>query len=173
VFLYHFTSRAHLPAIEQKGLAFGVVHVSASERRNAVWLTTDPGANGHGLEAGGAFMSDAERREAREWSGVMPPPGARFPKNADVRISVELEPNDPHLHEWLPWARRHLDPDWMAHLHPIASGTLKKAKTWRLYFGLIPPTAFVALDELTAAPAVVALRPASHSVADPVLPVSL
>ncbi len=171
--LYHFTSRAHLPSIEQNGLTLGTVHVSARERRNAVWLTSDPGPTAHGLEGGGAFMSDAERQEAREWSGVMPPPGARFPKNADVRIAVELEPNDPHLHDWLPWARRHLDPEWMAHLHPIASGTLKKAKTWRLYFGVIPPSAFVTLHELAAAPEVVPLRPVVGSVGGGVLPASL
>jgi hypothetical protein len=157
--LYHFTSRENLRAIQQSGLSLGTVHVSQRERLNAVWLTADPGPNGHGLESGGAFMSELDRQEAQEWTGVRPPAGARFPKMADVRVSVELEPGDRNLQDWLPWARRHLSAEWMAHLHPVASGNLKKAKTWRLYFGIIPPNRFAAIEELEQSPSVVPLRP--------------
>jgi len=159
VLLYHFTSRDNLRTIRMAGLTRGTVHLSPHEQLNAVWLTASAACTSHGLEAGGAFMSDAERREALEWTGALPPPGARFPKNAEICITVELEPNDRNLHDWLPWARRHLSPDWLAHLHPIASGNLKKAKSWRLYFGIIPPDQFVHIEELEPAPQVVPLRP--------------
>ena len=146
--LYHFTSRDLVRSIRQNGLSRGVVHLSAKEQANAVWLTTDPGPNGHGLEWGGDFMSDLDRREAGFWSGKIPPVGARFPKEGSVRITVDLPTGDRDLHEWLPWARRRLTQDWLAHLHPVAGGNLKKAKTWRLYFGVIPASAFVAVDDL-------------------------
>lgn len=158
--LYHFTSRKHLRSITAGGLNRGTVHLSDATQLNAVWLTTDAGPRGHGLEGGGDFMNDRQRQEALEWSGALPPPGTRFPKDADVRISVELDQGDRELHEWLPWARRHIDPEWMAHLHPVVSGNLKKAKTWRIYTGVIPPARFVAVEELEATPAVVPLRPA-------------
>lgn len=150
--LHHFTTRDALRNIKAAGLARGVVHVAAGRQLSAIWLTADP-AGGHGLEAGGAFMSDDDRREAMQWTGIMPPPGARFPKRAEVRISVELDPSDRNLHEWLPWARRHLEPEWLAHLHPIATFNMKKAKHWRIYTGVIAPQAIVAIEELESTPA--------------------
>lgn len=156
--LYHFTTRECLRSIRTSGLNRGIVHLSATTQLNAVWLTTDPGALGHGLEAGGRFMTDEERQDAREWAGQVPPPGARFPKVANVRLTVDLETDDRSLQEWLPWARRHLDFDWMTALHPVASGTLRKAKTWRLYLGVVLPECFVAIDSLDEVP----IEPALH-----------
>lgn len=149
--LYHFTTRECLRSIMGGGLNRGIVHLSPTSQLNAVWLTTDPGPRGHGLEVGGRFMTDEERREAREWAGEVPPPGARFPKAATVRIDVDLDDDDRSVHEWLPWARRHLDFDWMTALHPVASGTLRKAKTWRLYLGVIPPERIAAVESLDGA----------------------
>lgn len=144
--LYHFTSRHCLRHILAGGLSCGRVPVSRTASTNAVWLTSDPGPNGHGLEAGGPVMTEAHRQQAYEWTGTRPPPGARHAKEASVRITVDIDRADRDLHDWLPWARRHLPPDWFAELHPIASPNLRKAKTWRLYFGLIPTDAFVAVD---------------------------
>jgi hypothetical protein len=149
--LYHFTSKEALRHILAGGLSRGAVPTSATAALNAVWLSTDPGPDGHGLEAGGALMSDAQRQQTYEWTGVRPPPGARYPKDASVRIAVDLSPSDRNLHEWLPWARRALSPDWFAQLHPIAGGNLRKARTWRLYFGFIPASEFVAVDPVPAA----------------------
>ncbi len=157
--LHHFTSRDHLRSIKATGLTRGVVHLSRTRQLSAIWLTTDPGPSGHGLEAGGAFMSDDDRREARDWTGAMPPPGARFPKLAEVRITVELDAADRNLHEWLPWARRHVEPEWMAQLHPVASFNLKKAKNWRIYTGIILPEAIVDTRELEASAAPAGVRP--------------
>jgi hypothetical protein len=150
--LYHFTSRANFPLILRSGLSLGAVPVSPVRAVNAVWLTTDPGDFGHGLEAGGAFMTDDQRKQALDWSGTLPPPGARHAKDAQVRITVDLPPNARGLENWLPWARRHLAPEWLATLHPVASGNIRKAKTWRLFFGVIPAAEFVAVDALAEQP---------------------
>ena len=149
--LYHFTSADSLPQIRAGGLSRGTVPVSPTRGLNAVWLTTDGGPGGHGLEAGGAMMSDDQRRQALEWSGVLPPAGTRLAKPATARITGDLVPNDRNLHVWLSWARQHLAPDWLARLHPVAGGNLRQAKTWRLYFGLIPAESFVAVERLEAA----------------------
>lgn len=150
--LYHFTSRAHLRSIRASGLTRGEVHVARDRQLNAVWLTADGNSRGHGLETGGAFMTELDRREASKWTGKVPPEGSRLPKPADVRIAVEIDSADRNLHEWLPWARRHLDLEWLAQLQPVASFNLKKAKAWRIYTGIIPPEAFVAVEELEAEP---------------------
>lgn len=150
--LYHFTSRQCLRHILAGGLSCGRVPVSRAISSNAVWLTTDPGANGHGLETGGAVMTEAHRQQAYEWTGIRPPPGARHAKDASVRITVDIDRSDRNLHDWLSWARGHLSPVWFAELHPIASPNWRKARTWRLYFGIIPVDAFAAVDEIAPPP---------------------
>lgn len=152
--LYHFTERQLLPRIHETGLSRGAVPVAPGRWLNAVWLTTDGGPGGHGLESGGAFMTEAQRQQAYEWTGTLPPRGARLPKAAEARIAVEVPAGDRNLHEWLPWARRHLSPEWLAQLHPVGGGNLTQARTWRLYFGVIDPSQFVAVETVGQAAAV-------------------
>ena len=149
--LFHFTSRHDLPQILDSGLNRGSVPFSATRSVNAVWLTSDPGPHGHGLEQGGPSMTDAQRVQAREWTGILPPPGTRMPKPAEVRIAVEVERSDPRLHDWLPWARRNLSAEWLRTLHPPGCASLRKAKTWRIYDGLISPDRIVAVEMVEAA----------------------
>jgi hypothetical protein len=144
--LYHFTERQLLPQILATGLSRGAVPVAPGRWLNAVWLTTDGGPAAHGLESGGAFMTEAQRQQAYEWTGTLPPPGARLPKSAEARIAVDIPPTDRNLHEWLPWARRHLSPEWLAQLHPVGGCNLNKARTWRLYFGVIDPSQFADVE---------------------------
>jgi len=145
--LYHFTSRGSLAAILKTGLSRGSVPLSPRQDLNAVWLTSDPGPTGHGLDSGGAFMTDEQRQQAFEWSGVMPPPGSRFPKDSSVRLTVEIDENDDNLHEWLRWARWKLPAQLIPVLHPVGSNSLRQAKQWYIYTGVITPHAFVAVDE--------------------------
>src|SRR3954463_8862075 len=111
--LYHFTARQNLPLILKSGLVHGSVPVAPGRSMNAVWLTTDPGPNGHGLEAGGRFMTADDRRQVYSWTGRGPSEGERLPKAAEVRIEVDLDHNDRRLHDWFPWARLPLAPDWL------------------------------------------------------------
>jgi len=150
---YHFTSPEKVARIRSTGLSLGAVHVSPGETLQAVWLTTRGDADAHGLENGGAFLTDEQRQEAREWAGEIPRREARLAKDGSIRITVELHSNDRDLHEWLPWARQHVASDMMALLHPVGS-SLHMAKSWRLYFGTIPPSAIVAIDRVAAGPPV-------------------
>jgi hypothetical protein len=145
--LYHFTSRTNLPAILKAGLLYGRVPIAKDRALNAIWLTSDPGPDGHGLEQGGRLMTEDERLQAKEWSAVLPPPGARHAKEASARITVELSETDRNLHQWLPWARRKLPPEFLAAMYPAGAG-LRAAKTWRLYSAVILPGDFLAVDLL-------------------------
>jgi hypothetical protein len=144
--LYHFTSKAALPGILRSGLCRGSVPIDEDHAVNAVWLTTRADPDGHGLEQGGAFLSEEQRLQAVEWRGVAPSPSARFEKDGSVRITVDLAAADRNLHGWLTWARFNVAPAMLARLHPIGSPSLHRAKSWRLYFGTIPRAAIVAVD---------------------------
>lgn len=149
--LYHFTSRAQLPAILREGLLYGRVPVAPDRAVMAIWLTSDPGPDGHGLEQGGRVMTDDERLQAKEWSAVLPTPGTRHSKEASVRITVDLSETDRNLHQWLPWARRNLSPNFLAAMYPAGS-SLRQAKTWRLYSARLLPGEVIAVDLLDGEP---------------------
>lgn len=151
--LYHFTSRHAYSSIIRTGLVRGSVPLGPQQDLNAVWLTSDPGPSGHGLEAGGAFMTEAQRQQAFEWSGVLPPEGARFPKEAAVRITVEIADDDANLHRWLAWARRKLPAAVMNMLHPVGD-SMQQARSWFIYTGIIPPSAIVAAEQMPQVEAV-------------------
>lgn len=160
--LHHFTSRECLPLIHRTGLSRGSVPSAPGRDLNAVWLTADSGLSGHGLESGGAVMTDEQRWQAKDWSGAAPPPGSRFPKEASIRITVDLEEDDPSLHAWLGWAAEHLPPAVLSILHPAGSHSLRQARSWYLYFGTISPAAFVTVEEtsiLRSAPTPVCASP--------------
>lgn len=145
--LYHFTSRDSLIPISRTGLSKGSVPCAPGRDLNGVWLTADAGLSGHGLESGGAVMTDEQRWQAKDWSGAQPPAGSRFPKEASIRITVDLEEDDPSLHAWLGWAAKHLPPQVLSVLHPPGSHSLRQARSWFLYFGTIVPSAFVSVEE--------------------------
>jgi hypothetical protein len=145
--LYHFTSRAASSSILRTGLSRGSVPLAPGKDLNAAWLTSDGGPIGHGLECGGAFMTEEQRQQAYEWSGVLPPEGARFPKDSSVRLTVEIADDDENLHRWLVWARLRLPAGMIPVLHPVGSNSLRQAKSWFIYTGLIPPQAIVSVDE--------------------------
>ena len=63
-----------------------------------------------------------------------------------VRISVKIPPNDhQRLVYWPKWAKSRLHPDLYDAL-AITGGNMDK--TWWLYWGVIPPAWFVAIDKL-------------------------
>ena len=92
-------------------------------------------------------MTDEQRWQSRDWSGAEPPVGARFPKEASIRIAVDLEEDDRSLHAWLGWAAEHLPPQVLRILHPPGTHSLRQARSWYLYFGTIVPAAFVSVEE--------------------------
>ena len=127
--LYHFTAPAHLAEILQQGLSLGDVPTSEADGVNAVWLTTDPGPAGHGLDIPGDTLREEEQLYL-ERHGKMPPAG-RYDKRL-VRIKVRISSRDPNLKHWPRWAKKRLQPDWYETLNQTGGG---KAETWYLYFG--------------------------------------
>jgi hypothetical protein len=117
--LYHYTSKAYLPLIEIGGLEVGEVPLTPTKLRNAVWLTTDSNPDGHGLD------------------------GSCLNKRA-VRITVRIPTHDRKLKHWPAWGRKRLARWWYAALDEAGGG---KSESWYLYFGTIPPSAFLAVED--------------------------
>lgn len=146
--LYHFTSHRHLPRIMEEGLTKGEAPLSDTEWLNAVNLTTDSRPEGHGLDGAFHVWTAEESAAAFLRAGVRITPGAVSVNKRAVRITLKLPSKDRNLKDWLPWARKRLAPAYLKRLVAAAGGGMRKAKTWKLYFGIIPPSAFVAVDIL-------------------------
>lgn len=146
--LYHYTSRRCLEAIRSEGITRGEVPLSDTRVLRAVNLTTDPSPIGHGLDAAGRVVTPEEALMFATRFGWRVRAGAVFENKREARITVKLRSSDPLLRQWLPWARKRLDPAYLARLVDAAGGGMRAAKTWWLYWGPIPPSAFSAIDLL-------------------------
>jgi hypothetical protein len=133
--LYHFTALKYLESIRAKGLMPGEVALSASDRREnfAVWLTTDPEPDGHGLDRCGQPLT--EREKIRKGVDLNEP--AFWDNKREVRITLRIPSNDLRLRQWPTWARQnHVDQQWY---QALATSGGSKHRTWWLYLGVIPP----------------------------------
>jgi hypothetical protein len=134
--LYHYTGHVFLPSIQEQGLSRGTVLISLRDRMNAVWLTSDPTAADHGLALDPEICDELSRKAGGK---------ARMTNKLAVRISVKIPANDQRLVYWPKWAKKRV--------HPVFYDVLAKTggnmeNTWWLYWGIIPPSWFVAIDEL-------------------------
>ena len=148
--LYHFTSRDNLPSILAEGLNRGEAPLSDHRVVNAVNLTTDPDPRGHGLDGGGKVVSEEESARAA-LMGWDIPAGTIYANKLEVRITVKLPSSDRNLKRWQSWARKHCEPGYAERLAAAAGSGGKKAKTWWLYFGTVPPTSFAAVEMMDGA----------------------
>ena len=139
--LYHFTAKEYLPAIAAGGLTLGEVPLSPSKILNAVWLTTDGMADGHGL-SDGRDLTDREKLNA----GIPLTSNARFANKRALRLTVRIPRGDRNLVGWTAWGRRRLAPDWFDRLSSTGGG---KHRTWFLYWGVIPPEWIQEVRDLT------------------------
>lgn len=145
--LYHYTAKEYLPLILAEGLTRGDVPTSPTEGMNAVWLTSDSAADGHGL-TDGRELTDREKQMA----GIAPTQSARFPNKRAIRLQVRIPQGDRNLMVWSKWARKRLNPDWYRILDEAGGG---KSQSWYLYWGTVPPAwiagiRFLALGEVAA-----------------------
>jgi hypothetical protein len=140
--LYHFTAREHLPAIQAQGLSIGAVKIGIGTAQilNAVWLTSDPNPDGHGLSDGGPIPQE-EREAYRKVIGIEP--DEVLPNTRAARITVRILLTDRKLKRWSTWSNRKVEPHWRDALNKTGGG---KDATWFLYFGVIPPERFDAID---------------------------
>jgi hypothetical protein len=147
--LYHFTAAEYLDVIQRDGLSKGDVPLAKTQGINAVWLTTDSEPEGHGLTDGHVLTADERAAWGRVFGREPPPPGARFPNKRAVRITVKIPSSDKSLVHWPRWARKRLEPSWYDALNRTASGGRKgQERTWWLYFGVISPDRFAAVEIL-------------------------
>ena len=109
---------------------------------NAVWFTTEPQPEGHGLGEAGTFTEEM-RRVHFEKFGILPPEGSRFANKKAVRITVVIPSSDRRLVRWLTWGHKHCEPGFY---DALAKGN--HHKTWWLYFGIVAPDQFRAIDYL-------------------------
>jgi hypothetical protein len=147
---HHFTSAEFLDEIMAEGLRLGDVPLSATEACNAVWLTTDRNPEGHGLSEAG-MLSEHEIQTIAKIKGI---PLSRMPRKLGtlnkraVRITIKIPTTDRALFHWPRWGRKRLDPDWYDTLNRTGS---RKANSWWIYFGTIPPDRFLAVEGLVVA----------------------
>lgn len=113
-------------------------------------LTTDPRSEGHGLDHGGHVVTRQESAILASRGFTVPAGTVHVDKRA-VRITIKLPSADPALKAWWRWSRSHCEPGYAERLEKAAGCGGRKAKTWYLYFGIIPPAAFTAIDVLKPA----------------------
>jgi hypothetical protein len=141
VILYHFTTVGNLGMIRAHGLTRGRVELSHDPQDyvNAISLTTSPLPVGLGLDLGPDELTEVDRIRIFERTGILPAEGARFADSQAVRITVELERDDPALIRWR---------DFRTRIMPSRRVELErgcKPGTWWVYLGVIPPEAFTAI----------------------------
>lgn len=86
--LFHFTSPLHIPAIRQTG------HLTTTDPM----LTMEP-APPDGPRV--VWLTDDPEPAAQLWARPLAIPA--MPKD-EIRLTVDLDDQDPNLHRWVPWA---------------------------------------------------------------------
>jgi len=75
--------------------------------------------------------------------GTMPAEQSRYPDKRAVRITVDIQKEDPRLQRWTRWARKHCETGIYDDLmRADGSGH----ETWWLYFGTIASNEFRDID---------------------------
>jgi hypothetical protein len=143
--LYHFTCVEYLESIRRDGLNRGDVPTRFKGplyETNAVWFTTEPQPEGHGLSEA-QTLTEEDRRGHFEIFGVLPSEGSGYPNKKAERITVIIPSSDRRLVRWLTWGRKHCEPRLY---DALSKGN--HHKTWWLYFGTVAPDQFRAIDHL-------------------------
>lgn len=112
MYLFHYTSAAHLRGIHKHGLTVGdvVTNLEKYEGQIAVWLTSSGDPNGHGL-------------------------ANSLVDKTEFRLTVEVEDDDDRLWKWSEWASQHLDETTQSRIQ-MADGY--SSSSWYLFFGWVP-----------------------------------
>jgi hypothetical protein len=143
--LYYFACIEYLDSIKRNGLTRGDVPTKFKGplfETNAVWFTTDPQPEGHGLGEA-KTLTEEDRRAYFEVFGILRHKGSRIPDKKAVRITVVIPSNDRRLVRWLNWGRKHCEPGLY---DALAKGNLHT--TWWLYLGTVSPNRFCYIDHL-------------------------
>ncbi len=142
---HHYTSHLALRSILRDGLDRGEAPLAPDRWLKAVNLTTSRSPHGHGLDAAGFVWTKEASDKVHAATGQRIPPGTVNLNKRAVRIDVRIPMSDRRLQKWVPWARKRLDPAFFDMMVRGGGGGMASAKTWWLYWGVIPPDAFVDL----------------------------
>lgn len=143
--LYHYTGIEYVEAILTQGLSKGEVPMGpkAEDCLNGVWFTTEKTPAGHGLTDG--HIPTAEERKVMR---IAPDADVRFPNKRRIRMCVDIKSSDPNLTRWVRWSKTRVPQKWLKTLNN-AGGGMKKARTWYVYWGVVPPAAIQQVLDLS------------------------
>ena len=147
--LYHFTCHEYMERISREGLNRGDVplrRIAPLYETNAVWLTDISQPEGCGLSDAREFTEE-DRLQYFKVFGELLPPNSVYPDKKAVRITVVIPSSDRRLKRWLNYGRKHCEPGFYDELVRADGRTHKH---WWLYFGIIPPDQFRAVDYLNS-----------------------
>src|SRR5688500_16743589 len=94
--LYHHTAPEYLRSIVENGLTRGDVPLTPTTAMRAVWLTTDPSPEGHGL-SDGRLLTPTERAWYERITGEDVPLNASFADKRRIRITIIIPSSDRSL----------------------------------------------------------------------------
>lgn len=127
--LYHFTSRYHLPFIQDEGLTRGDVPLSKTSSTQAINLTTEGRAHHQKYNRTSYFIFAGKKHKLDK---------------TEIRITIEIPDTEPLLIHWPSFTRKiGMEPAWLQHLH---RPTNDNGKSWYLLFKSISPDQFIAAE---------------------------
>jgi hypothetical protein len=144
--LYHYTAHECWPSITREGINKGEVALGPHDWLNAVWLTSDRSTDGHGLSGGCPVTPEDAQFLRLPWTDDLVWPNTRA-----VRLTVKVPHGDRSLVSWKSWANKHVCPKWRKP-YEEAGGGRAKAKTWFIYWGVVPPAWIVQKEDLLPPP---------------------
>jgi hypothetical protein len=124
VILYHHTNHRVLPVIRREGLTVGRMVVNEKRQVAAISLTLSPTPEGLGINLEEEPLTEVDRVNFYQLTGVLPPPGAKFGANGTVRITVSIPECDARLVHWRDY-RQHVESE---HLRAMEDG--ERPETW-------------------------------------------
>lgn len=110
-------------------------------------MTTDPDPAGHDLDGGGDVITE-EQSVILASHGLRIPPGTFLANKREARIKIKPPSSDPKLRQWRTWSRKNCEPGFADALEQSGGATKRNARTWWLYFGVIPSSRFDGVDIL-------------------------
>ncbi|MFC7478524.1 hypothetical protein ACFQS7_29670 [Dankookia sp. GCM10030260] len=144
--LYHYTAHECWPLIAKEGINRGEVALGPHDCLNAVWLTLDKSPDEHGLSDARLVTPDEARFLGVQWTD-----GLAWPNSRAVRLTVKVPRGDRALVSWNLWANKNVCPKWRMP-YEEAGGGRAKAKTWFIYWGVVPSAWIVKKEDLVLLP---------------------
>lgn len=127
--LYHFTSRYHLPFIQNEGLTRGDVPLSKNVSSQAVNFTTDSRAHHQKYNQTSYFIFMGKKHKLDK---------------SEIRITIDIPAPESLLIHWPDFTKKlNMDNAWLNHLHRHSDNN---GASWYLLFKSITPDQFKTIE---------------------------